>query len=122
MSAGGSLLLSDVSNEFPSQRNTSTHMVSVVKITTFFIKVFSDPPRLDLERSKRMTAVRVVETEAMSQTACTSLLVHRIERVCSLVAQIKISRIGHVIAHAFANFPIFMPMLGVSERSSRLPR
>jgi len=72
MSAGGSLLLSDVSNVFPSQRDTSTYMVSVVKITTFFIKVFSDPPRLDLERSKSMTAARVAKSGAVSQTASRS--------------------------------------------------
>lgn len=116
MSAGGNLLLSDVSNEFPSQRDTSTYMVSVVKMTTFFIKVFSDPPRLDLERSKRMTAMKVVDARAISKLASRSS-----QEGCLLVAQIKISRIGHVIAHAFANFPIYTPMSGISGRSSRLP-
>jgi hypothetical protein len=69
MSAGGNLSLSGISNVFPSQRDKSTHIVSVVKIKTFFIKVFSDPPRLDLDRSKSMTAAIGTEAEAISQTA-----------------------------------------------------
>lgn len=32
-------------------------MVSVVRTTTFFINVFSEPPKVDFERSSRVTAI-----------------------------------------------------------------
>ena len=75
-------------------------MVSVVKMTTFFMSVFSDPPSVDFERSNRATAASRVCIDG-------SLAPEDESRTNSLVRQITTSRIGQVIAQAFANIPIY---------------
>lgn len=42
-----------------------SHIVSVVRMTTFFMSVFSEPPRVDLDRRSRITATIVKRTRSV---------------------------------------------------------